>query len=43
MDSSEFMNAVNEGLETKGKTQEKINRLEKYSLLTNQQDKEGIL
>jgi hypothetical protein len=43
MDSSEFMNAVNEGLERqKEKTQEKINKLqEKYSLLTNQQDKEG--
>ena len=43
MDRSEFMDAVNESLDRqKEKTQEKINKLqEKYSLLTNQQDKEG--
>jgi hypothetical protein len=43
MDRSDFMDAVNESLDRqKEKTQEKINKLqEKYSLLTNQQDKEG--
>lgn len=43
MDRSDFMDAVNKSLDRqKEKTQEKINKLqEKYSLLTNQQDKEG--